>query len=487
MSYSFVLAAAERFYDSRVMMFDGSEKIVHGSQPDPTKVLKKRKKRPEVEVVWVDKLHTEIGRKEMIEILQRDGVCLVRPYSVSVTITQAGHCYTAARYFFGQPMGKKNLARENWPTEADLDKMLAEDEDEVMTEELLEEKAKKRREKIMQLTGRTRHGYVNELNDPSRGRETFECKVHHELDFFWPDFPVRGVGPSKPRTCKLAMCDIMRHLITNVKHILEGLCLENEGPDHKHVMYELLDMDAGNAIEEYDDDPDIHQVGSSARRRHDLANCSNSAMSVQQFSLGVGTEWRTDDSLFTIMPAGSDVGVKVRMFDGREFYPETKAEMARQHSNVLSWIGGGDGDMLCFAGDSLSYLTGGTIPSVMYRIDPPRTKPEPGEKAPLALVNMMLKVRGRRTAHLKPPAPLPPLPVSKVEANEDGCCDKWFWKKGSPYYTQEGGAHNLWSYELPEMKPIPSFLEPPAKIKAKGLRGGFFQGKANKKDGGKMA
>ena len=488
MSFSFVMAAAERWYDSKMMKFDGSNAIVEGAPTKeafgnlPAHQRKHRKKRPDLEVISTENLHTEKGRKELIEALQRDGCVLIRPYSVSITITQCQHAYVASRHFFGIPMRKKEASREPWPTEAELDKMLQEDDDEVMTEELLEEKTKKRALKIQQLTGRIKHGYTNELNDPSRGRESFECKVHHELDFFWPDFPVRGVGPSKPRTVKTAWCDIMRHLITNAKHALEGVVTEMDKMlDHKHIFYELLDMDAGNAIEEYENDPDRHQVGSSSRLRHDLANCSNSAMTVQQYSYGVGTDWKTDDTLLTIMPAGSAVGIKTRFLDGREWYPETTAEMERQHSNVLSWIGGGDGDMLCFAGEQLSYLTGGAIPALMYRVDPPRTKPEPGETPPLALINFMFRLRGRRNQDLKPPHPLPRIPVHEIESNKDGLCDKFFWKKDSPYYTQEGGPHKLWAYELPKWEPIPSFLAPPVKAKPKGLRGGFF---VSKKKGG---
>ena len=66
--------------------------------------------RPDLDVIWAERMGGTHGRKELLRALERDGVCIFKPTSVSMTITLFMHNVEACRRFFSAPETKKNFA-----------------------------------------------------------------------------------------------------------------------------------------------------------------------------------------------------------------------------------------------------------------------------------------------------------------------------------------------------------------------------------------
>ena len=153
------------------------------------------------------------------------------------------------------------------------------------------------------------------------------------------------------------------------------------------MMIDLFDIDAGDASEDYDVD---HAGRPKSEKPVDLDGCSHSRMCVprpccpthcshaskvpasfftprcshlavrrcvHQYSMGRTTEWQTFPGLICVMPAATHAGIRVRKCDGTECFPETQKE-----------FNPGSGDLLLFAGETLSYLSAGRIPACMYKV-----------------------------------------------------------------------------------------------------------------------
>ena len=192
---------------------------------------------------------------------------------------------------------------------------------------------------------------------------------------------------------------------------------------------------------------------SSAPEGIALSSASHSALRVWQYTKGQPSGWHCDNTLLTLAPRGSSVGLEVRSpLDGRSFTPESSMSAD---------------ELLVFAGDSLSYLSSGRVPALMHRVVPP-PPPSPISSAHSTThadpprLSCPFFLRARRSATLVPrggglpplwgegnsavvstcmprSGGLPPLLVAALEHNADNVRSRWPWKCRGPladYYSQ---------------------------------------------------
>lgn len=309
----------------------------------------------------------------LLRALCSDGAVILRLGPAAHATVSA--CYDAARRFFALPFNEKALAGAG--------------------------------DGLGQL-----HGFMSYLDDPE-GSECFEAKVHHDPRFMWPD------RPPKMRAAFLAA---LRLLASTARAALAAL-VEALVLDWPHVA-SLIDVDRGDAADS----------GSSPFRSVDLSTCSHSAMRVWSYTYAQPSGWHCDNTLLTIAPAGSSVGLRVRTLDGRCWFPE--ASMAA-------------GELLLFAGDALGYLTAGRVPALMHDVVPPPLSEGGsairGQGRP-ARLSIPFFLRGKRAAVLRPPAHsgLPPLQVALLEHNPHNLRSSWPWKRNAEGAAYYGGQEHKW-------------------------------------------
>lgn len=235
------------------------------------------------------------------------------------------------------------------------------------------------------------HGFMSYLDD-DEGSECFEAKIHFDQRFEWPANlrgPVEAALQLLATTARAALLAIVDAL----------------GLDRSHVD-SLLDDKATGV---------------------DLEHCSHSALRVWSYTRGQPSGWHCDNTLLTLAPAGTRTGLRVRTLDGQHCQPEER--MAA------------DGAFIVFAGDALSYLSGGRVPALMHDVvAPPAGASPPRLSAPFFL-------RGRRGALLRPPPPLAPLGVEALERNAAGERMGFPWKREGPLAEYYGAVAWTWHSE----------------------------------------
>ena len=152
----------------------------------------------------------------------------------------------------------------------------------------------------------------------------------------------------------------------------------------------------------------------------------------------------------------------------RRFYPEDLEEFRSQCGGSCS------GNMLVFAGESLSYLSQGKVPALMWRAvpltKPPKTKPAPGAPPHRPAMSCLFRARAMRRieTQLIPMPPLPPLNIRELETLTPAMQKKlWPWKRYGTYFTAQGGKY-YWAAP-PKMKEM--------KIEKKDIKKGFLHNK----------
>ena len=242
------------------------------------------------------------------------------------------------------------------------------------------------------------HGYMEYLSDADGGCECFEAKLHHDSRFVWPP---------QPANFRAAVLALLRLLLSTARDALYALC-DALGLERKRVA-SLLDTD---------------DVLANARRQRavDFDACSHTALRLWSYTRGRRGTMHVDNTLLTLSPRGSSVGLRVRTLDGAHVFPE--ASMA-------------PGELFLFAGDALSYLSSGKVPALMHQVVPPPTTPPPAGSpgrpaAEPPRLSAPFFLRGMHSKSLAPPPPLPPLNVALLERNPGNLRSAWPWKRSGP-------------------------------------------------------
>ena len=199
------------------------------------------------------------------------------------------------------------------------------------------------------------------------GVEIFEAKVHHDPRFPWPD------------------SDTMAAVLEarSVLHDVGMRCLR--------ALVKPLGLD-WQYLESILDGPSPP-----------LTTCSNSTMRVWHYPPdGAGSEMHCDNTLLTIAPAGSRIGLGIRRFrDNSSCFPEEQMT---------------PGAVLVFAGDALSYLTAGRLPACVHWVTP---------ATDCARISMPFFLRARRDAKLNPPPEMAgrvePLVQHDIDGGDRSC------------------------------------------------------------------
>ena len=240
------------------------------------------------------------------------------------------------------------------------------------------------------------HGYMEYLTDPE-GSECFEAKLHHDPRFVWP---------TRPASMRAAVLNARPMLIRHACRALFAL-VDALGLDGEYVASLLDADDEGRSI--------------------DFERCSHTAMRVWQYTHGRPTGWHVDNGFVTLAPRGTSVGLRVRTLSdrGRVCFPEEEME---------------EGELLLFAGDSLSYITDGKVPSLMHEVHPPAGSGQNG----VARLSAPLFLRGRHAAELRSSeggSGLPPLKIATLEKNVGNLRQSWPWKRpGAPLAAYYGAS-----------------------------------------------
>lgn len=293
--------------------------------------------------------------QRLLAALCRDGAVLLRPAASERVASKAAAAYKACSHFFAQPLSQKALHGAG----SDVGQL---------------------------------HGYMSYLDDDD-GSECFEVKLHHDPRFIWPG------GGLRERT------ESILSLLLHFGRLALDALVSALHLDASHVA-SLLDLCQPAAAE-----------AAAANGRLDLAGASHTALRIWKYTHGRPGGWHCDNTLLTLAPAGTTVGLECRSpSDGTSYRPE-------------EWMQ--PDDVLVFAGDALSYLAAGAVPALMHRV-------EPRGRARLSAPCFL---RARRGALLVPPqdARLPPLCVAVLEHNADNVRSQWPWKlPGAPlaaYYS----------------------------------------------------
>lgn len=240
------------------------------------------------------------------------------------------------------------------------------------------------------------HGWMSMLDDDERA-ECFEAKLCYDRGYAWPSAALQS-----------SIVAAFTPLHEAARACLNALCV-------------ALGMDVGV----------VHSYLDAAQPR--LADCSHTAMRVWSYTGAPGGASgrcgvHVDNSLLTLAPAGSAVGLVVRhrcggSSGGGEALSRPELQMRR-------------GDVLVFAGDALGFLSAGRVRAPMHEVrcasdaaGPPR-------------LSMPFFLRPRSGAVLDPAAASPgapraselrPLRTADLEANADGVRSRWPWKADEYY------------------------------------------------------
>ena len=242
------------------------------------------------------------------------------------------------------------------------------------------------------------HGYMSYLDDDD-GSECFEAKLHHDPRFHWPHGlrrAVHGTFALLLRTGHLALTALVDALRLDPAYVSS-----------------LLDLSKPEAAE-----------AAAASGAVDLSTASHTAMRIWQYTKSRASGWHCDNTLLTLAPAGTRIGLECRSpVSNRVYRPEDFMF---------------PDDILVFAGDALSYLAGGAVPALMHRVAPPPQRASAKARGPSSEPRLSAPcfLRARRAAMLVAPpiAQLPPLRVAELEHNAGNLRGQWHWKKDVAYY-----------------------------------------------------
>ena len=359
-------------------------------------------------------------QEALFHALCRDGAVLVRPLNSARLADTISACFRACGGFFARPF---------------------------------EEKA---RHYAGAHVGQA-HGYMDYLAE-EEGSECFEAKLHYDSRFEWPSEPaglriaIEAAADVQRRTGLWLLDAVILALGLDSAHV-DGLMDScRAGDDDERPAYAAGKARSGM----------VHASGearaageapvgialssapegialSSAPEGIALSSASHSALRVWQYTKGQPSGWHCDNTLLTLAPRGSSVGLEVRSpLDGRSFSPESSMSAD---------------ELLVFAGDSLSYLSSGRVPALMHRVVPPPPPPissaHSTTHADPPRLSCPFFLRARRSATLEPRRveleprsgglPVPPLLVAALEHNADNLRSRWPWKCRGPlaeYYSQ---------------------------------------------------
>lgn len=233
------------------------------------------------------------------------------------------------------------------------------------------------------------HGWMEYLSD-EEGSECFEAKVHYDPAFTWPD---------RPRDFKRCVVRARNLLARTARTVL--LALTRALGLEPASIQSLLDVGAA-----------------AGDRAVELSSASHAAMRVWQYTHSRPAGLHCDNSLLTLAPAATAVGLRVHSPSaGAILFPE--AQMAAD-------------EVLVFAGDALSFLTAGRVPAAMHQVLPPATAAAATAAATAPRLSAPFFLRGRRNALLHSTAKgMAPLAVCTLEHNADNLRSQWPWKQGA--------------------------------------------------------
>ena len=382
-------------------------------------------------------------QEALFHALCRDGAVLVRPLNSARLADTISACFLACGGFFARPF---------------------------------EEKA---RHYAGAHVGQA-HGYMDYLAE-EEGSECFEAKLHYDSRFEWPSEPaglriaIEAAADVQRRTGLWLLDAVILALGLDSAHV-DGLmdsCRagdDDERPAYAagkarsgmvHASGEARaagEAPVGIALSSAPEGIALSSAPegialTTAPEGIALSSASHSALRVWQYTKGQPSGWHCDNTLLTLAPRGSSVGLEVRSpLDGRSFTPESSMSAD---------------ELLVFAGDSLSYLSSGRVPALMHRVVPP---PPPSlissahstTHADPPRLSCPFFLRARRSATLVPrggglpplwgegnsavvstcmprSGGLPPLLVAALEHNADNVRSRWPWKCCGPlaeYYSQ---------------------------------------------------
>ena len=371
-------------------------------------------------------------QEALFHALCRDGAVLVRPLNSARLADTISACFRACGGFFARPF---------------------------------EEKA---RHYAGAHVGQA-HGYMDYLAE-EEGSECFEAKLHYDSRFEWPS------EPAGLRIAIEAAADVQRRTgLWLLDAVILALGLDSAQVDGLMDSCRAGDDDERPAYAAGKARSGMVHASGEARAAGEapegmlttapegvlttapegiaLSSASHSALRVWQYTKGQPSGWHCDNTLLTLAPRGSSVGLEVRSpLDGRSFTPESSMSAD---------------ELLVFAGDSLSYLSSGRVPALMHRVVPP-PPPSPISSAHSTThadpprLSCPFFLRARRSATLVPrggglpplwgegnsavvstcmprSGGLPPLLVAALEHNADNVRSRWPWKCRGPladYYSQ---------------------------------------------------
>ena len=232
--------------------------------------------------------------------------------------------------------------------------------------------------------------------------EIFESKIFHDPRWPWPSGTVQSAVLG----------------LREVLHTVGLSCLR--------ALANPLGMDPDRLAAYLDQSDDTGTLIGS------LAHCSNTSMRVYRYAAGgLGNNIHIDNGFLTVAPAGSSIGLRARRFGGGGGRGRGASEALRPEAHI------GSDQLLLFAGDALSFLSGGRMPALVHWVDAP-SGDEPRFSFPFFL-------RPRQDAHLNPAstrrlghvdteheadlAALKPIRQFDLEANQGDVRRSWPWKR----------------------------------------------------------
>lgn len=262
------------------------------------------------------------------------------------------------------------------------------------------------------------HGYMD-FRDAAERAEAFEVKLRYDPRYSWPE---RGglrdaVGEAFAQLHSLAL--------DSLTAIARASGLNDE------TVAILLDASA--------------QPRAVWSEIDHLSECSNTALRIWSYAprchgsgaasaLPAHIDWHTDNSLLTVSPPGSAVGLVCRRpCDCSCILPEAHLR---------------EDECIVFCGDALSFLTAGVVPALMHAV---RASPAKRLSMPLFLRakrNVVLAPMATCAAPKKPTSPNgmlieeltvatrvtpAPIVVRDLERNADGQRASWPWKRHRYY------------------------------------------------------
>ena len=188
------------------------------------------------------------------------------------------------------------------------------------------------------------HGYMDYLTD-DEGSECFEAKLHYDRRFCWPTKPtgmraaVEAAADVQRRSALMLLDAIVRALPLDVAHI-DSLLDARMASDASRPASRgggggggVCGGSGGSG-------------GGAASSTLDLEAASHTAMRVWQYTHGRPSGWHCDNTLLTLAPRGSSVGLQAKSpVDGASFEPEALMDetellafAGERHSSPLSAV-----------------------------------------------------------------------------------------------------------------------------------------------------